>query len=240
MLRGHFRKPSTVEKKFDPNPHRIYAFKNSMNSRERVLSALEHKEPDKVPVDFGAHRSSGIAALAYNRLRDYLGLPYKPAKVYDVIQQMAVIEDDVLDILGPFDAVEMGRPYCLDDANWKEWTLPDGSECLIPNHIQMKKKGDNWTMLTPSGKDGGVMTKGMIYVDQTLFPWGDEDSEDFDKVQDALSDIIWSNPTPPFLKETDYQSLSKRIREFQVTNRQGNSRAVWWKFFRNFPVPVPS
>ena len=46
-----------------------------MTPRERILTALEHREPDRVPVDFGGHRSSGIAAIAYRKLRAALGLP---------------------------------------------------------------------------------------------------------------------------------------------------------------------
>ncbi len=36
-----------------------------MTSRERVLNSINHIQPDKVPIDFGGHRSSGIMALAY-------------------------------------------------------------------------------------------------------------------------------------------------------------------------------
>ena len=54
-----------------------------MNSRERIVAALNHKETDKTPVDFSGHRSSGISAIAYARLRNYLGLPKKPIRVYD-------------------------------------------------------------------------------------------------------------------------------------------------------------
>ena len=36
-----------------------------MNSRERILSAVNHVQPDRMPVDFGAYRSSGIMAIAY-------------------------------------------------------------------------------------------------------------------------------------------------------------------------------
>ena len=36
-----------------------------MTSRDRVLAALEHRQPDQTPVDFSGHRSSGIAAIAY-------------------------------------------------------------------------------------------------------------------------------------------------------------------------------
>ncbi len=46
-----------------------------MISQERVTAAVDHREPDRVPVDFGGHRSSGIMALGYKKLREYLGLP---------------------------------------------------------------------------------------------------------------------------------------------------------------------
>ena len=81
-----------------------------MNSRERVLAALNHQEPDRVPICFSGHRSSGIAAIAYARLRDYLGLPKRPIRVYDPVQQLAIVDPDVLDLFG-VDTIEMGRGF---------------------------------------------------------------------------------------------------------------------------------
>ena len=57
-----------------------------MNSRERVLTALNHKQPDRAAIDFSGHRSSGISAIAYSKLRKYLGFEEKPIRVYDMIQ----------------------------------------------------------------------------------------------------------------------------------------------------------
>ena len=45
-----------------------------MNRRERVLAALNHQEPDRVPIDLGGSDSSGITAIAYNHLKSYLGI----------------------------------------------------------------------------------------------------------------------------------------------------------------------
>ena len=45
-----------------------------MNSRERVLMALNHKEPDRVPIDFAGTCVSSICFQAYDDLRQYLGL----------------------------------------------------------------------------------------------------------------------------------------------------------------------
>ena len=43
-----------------------------MNSRERILAAIDHKEPDRIPIDLGATPSSGISAIAYHNLKKYL------------------------------------------------------------------------------------------------------------------------------------------------------------------------
>ena len=79
-----------------------------MTSRERVLAALDHRETEIVPVDFSGHRSSGIAALAYPKLREYLGLEPKTIRVYDPVQQLAIVDEDVLDRFG-VDTIELGR-----------------------------------------------------------------------------------------------------------------------------------
>lgn len=79
-----------------------------MTPRERVLSALNHREPDRVPVDLSGHRSSGIAAIAYAKLRKHLGLKEKPLRVYDPIQQLAIVDSEVLDLFG-IDTLELGR-----------------------------------------------------------------------------------------------------------------------------------
>lgn len=60
-----------------------------MTSRERVLAAIAHKEPDRVPVDMGATPSSGISAIAYSNLLKHLGRTDLPVQIYDVVQQLA-------------------------------------------------------------------------------------------------------------------------------------------------------
>ncbi len=100
-----------------------------MNSRDRVLAALNHKETDRVPIDLSGHHSSGISAIAYERLRDYLGLEHRPIRVYDIQQQLAIVDSDVLDRFD-VDTIELGRAFALDDdrlggLDASEWlTLP--------------------------------------------------------------------------------------------------------------------
>jgi len=87
------------------------------SSQKRVLDALNHIQPDKVPLDFGGHRSSGINPETYRKLRQYLGLPDRPIKVYDMVQQLAIIDDDVLDQFG-VDTIELGRGFSLNEEDY--------------------------------------------------------------------------------------------------------------------------
>ena len=91
-----------------------------MTSRERVLTALNFKSSDKLPLDFGGHRSSGISAIAYAKLKKALGIYTGEIYVYDMVQQLSIIESQVLDKLG-VDVVEMGRGFCTDAKDWKPW-----------------------------------------------------------------------------------------------------------------------
>ena len=93
---------------------------------------MNHRQPDSVPIDFGGHRNSGIMAISYRKLREHLMLPPKSTRVYDMIQQLAVIDEDILDIF-EVDTVEIGRAFLTENTTWKQWVLPDGTECLIPS-----------------------------------------------------------------------------------------------------------
>jgi uroporphyrinogen decarboxylase len=71
-----------------------------MNSRERVQIALNHEEPDRVPIDLGGTVVSSIALSTYESLREYLGLPKEKIEVLEMTQQIAVVHEDVLDLFG--------------------------------------------------------------------------------------------------------------------------------------------
>ena len=77
-----------------------------MTSREKVLSALNFQETGYVPVDLSGHRSSGISAIAYNNLRNYLGLESKPIRVYDMVQQLAIVAMMIEG--GGWDVIDLG------------------------------------------------------------------------------------------------------------------------------------
>ena len=69
----------------------------SMSHRERVVAALAHRQPDRVPIDLGTTVVTGIALKTYDRLKAHLGLDLGDAQVYDRRNQLAVVDDAVLD-----------------------------------------------------------------------------------------------------------------------------------------------
>lgn len=71
-----------------------------MNSSERVKLAINHKEPDRVPFDLGGTVVTGIHIQAYRNLRAYLGLPEKEIEIVHLTQQLAKVDEDVMETLG--------------------------------------------------------------------------------------------------------------------------------------------
>ena len=70
------------------------------NSRARVQAALRHEELDRVPLDMGGSRVTGIHVDAYRSLRELLALPPMEPTIGDFQQCLAVVDDDVIDVLG--------------------------------------------------------------------------------------------------------------------------------------------
>lgn len=85
-----------------------------MYSRERLLTTLNHREPDRVPFDLGSTQVTGIHVAAYRKLRQALGLPRVEARLCDHIQQLALPDDDVIKRLG----VDVQGLFPLNSHNW--------------------------------------------------------------------------------------------------------------------------
>jgi uroporphyrinogen decarboxylase len=115
-----------------------------MNSRERVLTALRHQEPDRIPLDLGSSRATTIHGIAYNRLKKHLGITTGSTKIYDIWQQIALVEDDLvrrfeIDVV-PLNLMRVH--FGLSNAAWKPYTLPDGSAAMISSEFDAKTEAD--------------------------------------------------------------------------------------------------
>jgi len=79
-----------------------------VKSRDRVLRAINHQQADRVPIDIGGTRQSGIAATTYHQLKQKLGLN-TPTHVFDLYQMLAEIEEPVVSRFGG-DVIGLYRP----------------------------------------------------------------------------------------------------------------------------------
>ena len=195
-----------------------------MTSRERVLAALNHQEPDRVPIDLSGHRSSGIAGMAYARLRDHLGLPKKPIRVYDPVQQLAIVDEDVLQRF-QVDTIELGRAFAHEDKYWAEWTLPDGTPCLMPAWALPERDNGEWVIRSQvSGRVIARMPESVWYFEQTHWPFLEQD--DLDHIEAAIPESMWTaiaSPPGPIVAGPDGAQL---LRDGARRLRQQTDRAI--------------
>jgi uroporphyrinogen decarboxylase len=163
-----------------------------MTSRERILAAIEHRQPDRVPVDLGATPSSGISAIAYGNLKRHLGLTQDHTRVYDVVQQLAQPEEHLLDRFR-VDVLDIGRAFNTDDAAWQPTTLADGQPALYPAWFHPERQPDgSFIARTRDGLDIAHMPEGGTFFDQTYFPYLDGYPADFRDLSLEMSRILWA------------------------------------------------
>lgn len=139
-----------------------------MNSRQRVLRALSHQQPDRVPIDLGATRQSGIAASTYHRLKRHLGIR-TPTRVYDLYQMLAEVERPVMERFGA-DVVGLNRPcvaFGIRNEDWKPWHLFDGTPVEVPGGFNpLTKPNGDLLLLGPDGTPMAQMPHGGYYFDR--------------------------------------------------------------------------
>jgi uroporphyrinogen decarboxylase len=194
-----------------------------MTSRERVLAALNHREPDRVPIDLSGHRSSGIAAMAYPKLREFLGLPPKPVRIYDPIQQLAIVHEDVLERFG-VDTIELGRAFAAGNDDWADWVLPNGAPCQMPAWARPEREEGRWVMRSQSGRVIAQMPDGAYYFEQTHFPFAEND--DLDRIEEAMDECVWCAVASPPGPLTAGPGGTDRLREGARRLRSETDRAI--------------
>ncbi len=155
-----------------------------MNRRERVLATLNHQEPDRVPIDLGGSDASGITAIAYNNLKCHLGLKEGKTRVFDPYQQIVDVEEEVLKIVR-----SDTRSIMIQPRNWKQGTLPDGSDCEIPEKWNPRYREDgSQVVLNDRGEIIAIMPTTGLY---------------FEPVHAALKDCQRINDLDRYREEID-------------------------------------
>lgn len=202
-----------------------------MTSRERILAAVNHQEPDRVPIDCGAMRSTCIQAIAYNRLKGHLGLHTGHTRVYDIVQQLAEPESWYLERFG-IDAINAGREFAPD--RWADWTLPDGSQCQVPAHIRLRRDGGDWVACNSEGEPIARMIQGATYFSQTCWPLACDNWTDYlNDLSGQMNKVSWAGLAEPLyedgLSEANLQRIARHLRQL----RERHDRAIMIPFGGN-------
>lgn len=124
-----------------------------MQSRERVLSALAHREGDRIPIDFGSTPVTGIHASVVAALREHYGLERRPVKVHEPFQMLALVEDDLQQALGVDTDGVFGRDtmFGFPNEGWRPWRTPWGQEVLVSGHFRTTEQPSGDVVIHPEG-----------------------------------------------------------------------------------------
>ena len=143
-----------------------------LRPRDRLRTALAHREPDRVPFDLGSTQVTSIASRAQRRVRAHLGLPEGRVRVSDRVQQLDHVEEDLLRVL----EVDTRGLWPLTARNGPVEEQDDGTHL---SHVdewgltyRIPRSGAWWYDLAASPLGGGDLTRKRI--DTHPFPRGDD------------------------------------------------------------------
>ncbi len=197
-----------------------------MNSRERIIATIEHREPDRVPLDIGATPSSGFSAIAYANLCRHLGIKGE-VRVYDVVQQLAEPEDWCLDRFG-IDVIDIARACHRESNCWKPDYLPDGSRASIPSWFNpvLVDNGDR-QVYDRSGTMIARMPQGATFYDQTCFPYLEDYPIDYRELPQAMQKVLWAYLAQSPWNRAGEPDFWEQLRETCLTLRAETDRALF-------------
>jgi uroporphyrinogen decarboxylase len=139
-----------------------------MNSRERVQKAVNFETPDRVPIDLGGIRASGINAVVYDKLKKRMGLD-SPTRIHDSMQILAELEMEVIDHLhvDVLPLEPMTAEWARQDASQGvRKTLFCGLDVYFPPGTRIGERQDgSWILKGHDNSDMARMPKDGYYFD---------------------------------------------------------------------------
>ena len=198
-----------------------------MTSRERILAAIAHKTPDRIPVDLGATPSSGISAIAYSNLVKHIGRQDLPVQIYDVVQQLAQPDMSLLDQFG-VDVLDIGRTFNSQSADWKPTTLANGAPAYYPKWFNPVKLTDGSYATYDS--DGKTMLSrmpiGATFFDQTYFPYVDGYPNSYKNLDAEMGRIMWARDAHSPWDHAGEADFWQKLRENTIELRKNTDKAL--------------
>ena len=198
-----------------------------MNSRERVLAAIAHKQPDQVPVDLGSTPSSGISAIAYSNLLKAIGRTDLPVQIYDVVQQLVQPDMSIIDRFW-VDVLDIGRAFNTEEKDWHETILANGDKAFYPIHFNPVKQADgSYHCYDEDGKRLlALMPQGATFFDQSYFPYINGFPENYDTLDEEMGRVLWSRYVHSPWDHTQDPDFWKTLREKTLQLRASTDKAL--------------
>ena len=198
-----------------------------MTSRERILAAIAHEKPDRVPVDLGATHSSGILAIAYSDLVKYLVKNHLPVQIYDVVQQLAQPDEEILEMFG-VDVVDIGHTFNDRSSDWSPVTLSNGDSAFYPEWFKPVRLPDG-SYVTYDDDRQRILSRipvGATFFDQTYFPYIDGYPAHYDNLDAEMNRILWSRHVHSPWDHADDPDFFRQLREKTLHLRQTTDKAL--------------
>lgn len=183
------------------------------SSRQRLLTTLAHREPDRIPIDFGGSAVTGVHVSSVAALRDYYGLEKRPVKVHEPYQMLGLVEDDLraamgLDVTGVFPRKTM---FGFPNHQWREWSH-NGLDVLVSSGFVVETDLNGDTLIYPEGDrsapPSGRMPKGGWFFDTIVRqqPF-DEDNPSLEDNTEEFS-LVSTEDLDHFAREVDAAEAS--------------------------------
>ncbi|MEN8137069.1 MAG: uroporphyrinogen decarboxylase family protein [Bacteroidota bacterium] len=142
-----------------------------MNSKERVIQSLNHKQSDKVAVDFGSTPVSGIHVKIVEQLRNHFGLEKRPVKVVEPYQMLGEVDNELREAMG-VDVIGLdprNTIFGFENKNWKEIETFWGQNLLVSDDFKTIKDDNGDLLIYPKGdtsaQPSGKMPKSGYFFD---------------------------------------------------------------------------
>ncbi|HOB84976.1 MAG TPA: uroporphyrinogen decarboxylase family protein [Bacteroidales bacterium] len=122
-------------------------------SRHNFRETINHRQPEKVVVDFGSTSVTGIHVLIVEKLREYYGLEKRPVRVFEPYQMLGEIDDELIremgiDVLGIFGENNM---FGIRNTGWKVHKTPWGQEVMFPGEFNYSFSAGGDILIHPGG-----------------------------------------------------------------------------------------
>ncbi|TFG27432.1 MAG: methyltransferase [Promethearchaeota archaeon] len=196
-----------------------------MNSRERVLASINHKEPDRVPIDLGSSTVTGINAIAYDNLKKYLGITTGHTRIYDVVQQLAQVEDNIIDLF-KIDVLDVGRTFNTTDQDWYDVHV-NGIDAQFPNFFKPRHNpDDSYDILHSDGTVLGTMTKDALVFDQTYYPCLHGYPDDYFEFQKMIRKVLSTAVTNPPFSNIGQRHFWRTLRANATKLKEDSDKAI--------------